>query len=331
MKNNISVLESKTPITLTLVIILAYVLGPVLLVQIGLVLSYKLYSWALLSIYAMVLMGLNLVTGYSGQISLGQGAFYAAGVYTSVALLPYLGDYYLLVFPISGMIGLVLGYLIARAGSSFEGPFLALVTFALAVSAPGVISAFETVTGGPAGIAIEPVTIPEWIGASQDQWVYLMASILAVLLFFIANNLIKSEFGRALIALRDNPIAASTMGIEVSKFKTMAFSLSVMFAMIAGSLLPMLALYVAPLSFNFFESIYFLAAIIVGGAASRMGPIYAAFYMIYLPQVAVSISLGAPAVISGLLIILIILLSPGGIDGIVRTIISYLKNIFYKK
>jgi branched-chain amino acid transport system permease protein len=309
----------RTPILLALNVLI--VLGPVLFFS-----SYRLFEFSMLAIYGVVLVGLNLLTGFNGQISIGHGAFYALGAYFGALSLPYFGDYYLLVLPLSAVFGLVIGYVIGRPALRFEGPFMALVTFALAISVPQTIEYFEKFTGGISGVRVKAVMAPSWTGLSPDQWVYVMAGTMAVLMFYFANNLVKSQFGRAIVAIRDNPVAASTMGVDVDRYKVITFAISVMYASVAGCMLPFVVHFVAPGTFHFTLSIFLLSAIVLGGIASRMGPVYGALYMQYLPNIATSISLGAPAVVSGLLIILVINLSPGGINGLVFTVMGYLKN-----
>lgn len=289
--------------------------------------SYRLFEFSMLAVYGVALVGLNLLTGFNGQISIGHGAFYALGAYFGALSLPYFGDYYLLVLPLSAIFGLIIGYAVGRPALRFEGPFLALVTFSLAISIPQTIEYFEHFTGGISGLKIKTVPAPSWTGLSPDQWVYVMAGGMAVLMFYFADNLIKSKFGRAIIAIRDNPIAASSMGVDVDKYKVITFAISVMYASVAGCMLPFVVHFVAPGAFHFTLSIFLLSAIVVGGVSSRMGPIYGAMYLQYLPNIATQISLGAPAVISGLLIILVVIISPAGLNGLLLTAGEYLKKI----
>ncbi len=301
---------------------------------------YRTAEFSAVIIYAIVLMGLNLVTGYSGQISLGHGAFYALGAYFGAVSLPYFGEYYGLMIPAAALVGLVVGYVIARPGIKLEGPFLALVTFALAIVVPGIIIALEEYTGGQNGLNVEYVTIPAWAGylgfddmgafqwvqLNDDQWLYLITSLIAIFMFYIAFNLIKGTFGKATIAVRDNPIAASTMGIDVAKNKVQVFAISVMYATVGGSLLPLVVHFISPGSFSFYQSIYLLTAILVGGIASRLGPIYAAIYLVYMNKWLILFSTAAPALVGGFLIILIIIISPAGFDGILKGVYSWFRS-----
>lgn len=301
------------------------VLGPLLLFS-----PYRTFECSMLAIYAIVLMGLNLLIGFNGQISLGHGAFYAMGAYLSAILIPYLGDYYLLVVPISAIFGMVLGFILGRPTLRFEGPYLGLVTLSLAVATPQFISHFEEWTGGTSGLHADDMNIPAWTGMNTDQWFYLVAILTAIVLFYIASNMVKSQFGRAIIAVRDNHVAASTMGINVAKYKIIVFAISVMYACVAGSLLPFVIHYISPGAFGVEISLLFVSAVIVGGLTFRLGPIFGALYILYLPSLASSISLGAPSVVAGLLVILIVILSPGGLTGIVLSLLQQIKNRFNK-
>ena len=165
--------------------------------------NYRVFQFTLVLVYAIALLGLNMLTGYNGQISLGHGALYAIGAYVAAILMDKVGVPYWLTLPVAGAVCLVAGFLFGLPALRLEGLYLALATFALGVALPQILKykGFEHWTGGVGGIVITKPDAPEWSGLSQDQWLYFVVLVVTVLMFWLAWNLLRGRIGRAMMAL----------------------------------------------------------------------------------------------------------------------------------
>jgi branched-chain amino acid transport system permease protein len=272
--------------------------------------------------YAIVLLGLNMLTGYNGQISLGHGAFYAIGAYTAAILMDRFGVPYWLTIPVAGAVCLVAGFLFGLPALRLEGLYLALATFALGVALPQLMKYkhLEHWTGGVQGIVIVKPDAPFGIPLNPDQWLYFFTLAITVAMFVLAVNLLRGRIGRAMIAIRDHPIAAQAMGIDIAMYKSLTFGVSAMYTGIGGALGAIAVQFVAPDSFNVFLSIAFLVGIVVGGLASVEGAIFGAIFIQFVPNLADQISKAAPWAIYGVFLIVFMYLMPRGIAGAIQTL-----------
>lgn len=282
--------------------------------------DYRTFQLTLVLVYAIALLGLNILTGYNGQISLGHGAFYAIGAYTAAILMDRLGLPYWLTVPAAGAVCLVAGFLFGLPALRLEGLYLALATFALGVSMPQLLKDkhLEHWTGGVQGIVIMKPEAPFGLPLSPDRWLYFFTLAIACLMFVLGWNLLRGRVGRALVAIRDNPIAASAMGIDTSLYKSVAFGISAMFTGVAGALGAIAVQFVAPDSFQILLSISFLVGIVVGGLATISGAVFGAVFIQFVPNVADSISKAAPWAIYGIFLIGFMFLMPVGVSGAIR-------------
>ena len=303
----------------------AAVLLLVLLVLPFLVKNYRVFQFNLVLVYAVAILGLNILTGYNGQISLGHGAFYAVGAYAAAVLMDRFGVPYWLTLPAAGVVcfgfGFVLGFPALRLG----GHYLALATFGLALAMPQLLKykKIEGLTGGVQGIVLTKPEAPfsfSLLGQplSADRWLYFFTLAVAVVMFLLAWNLLRGRVGRALVAIRDHPIAATAMGINLPMFKSLAFGMSAAFTGVAGALGAITVAYVSPDSFTVTLSIYLLVGLVVGGLASIPGAIFGAIFIQYVPNIADQISKSAPAAIYGVLLIGLMYLMPAGVMGMVQ-------------
>ena len=256
-----------------LVIVLA--LLPVLGGRTGLISNYGFLQLSLMIVYAIAVLGLILLTGFNGQISLGHGAFFAVGAYVAAILIDQANWPYWATLPLAAVICFVVGYLFGLPALRLEGHYLALATFALAVAVPQILKYrhFEWFTNGVQGINIFKPDPPFAVPLSADQWMYLVVLAVAVVMFWIAHNLLDSRTGRALRAIRDHAMAASTMGINVAHYKTVVFGISALYTGVAGALHAIIFEFVAPDSFRFELSIAILVGAVVGGIASLPGAV----------------------------------------------------------
>lgn len=282
--------------------------------------GYLLFQATQVVIYAIAILGLNLVTGYNGQISLGHGAFYAVGGYVVSMLMERVGvPYWVTIFCCAG-IGFLVGYLFGKPALRLEGLYLAMATFALAIATPQLIKwrVVEKWTGGVQGIVITSPEPPAFMHMSLDQWLYGISALSAVLLFVLARHLLAGKTGRALEAIRDHPLAAKSMGIDTAHYKAMIFGISAMYTAIAGGLAALLSEFVAPDTYNMFLSITLLVGVIVGGQGSVFGAVPGAIYVVFMPNLAEKVSKAAPWAIYGVSLILFMYLMPNGVAGLAK-------------
>ena len=285
-----------------------------------LVSEYRTFQFTLVLVYAIALLGLNMLTGYNGQISLGHGAFYAIGAYVAAILMDKAGVPYWATVPVAGFVCLVVGFLFGLPALRLEGLYLALATFALGVSMPQLLKYkhFEEWTGGVQGIVIVKPDAPFELPLNPDQWLYFFTLGVTIVMFWLAWNLLRGRIGRAMVAIRDQPIAAEAMGINNAIYKSLTFGVSAMFTGVAGALGAIAVQFVAPDSFNIFLSITFLVGIVIGGLASISGAVFGAIFIQFVPNVADSISKAAPWAIYGVFLIGFMYVMPVGIAGAIR-------------
>ena len=282
--------------------------------------NYRTFQFTLVMVYAIALLGLNMLTGYNGQISLGHGAFYAIGAYTAAILMDKYGVPYWATIPVAGAVCLAAGFLFGLPALRLEGLYLALATFALGVSLPGLLKYhhLEKWTGGVQGIVITKPDPPFGLPLNSDQWLYYFTLAVTLAMFVLGWNLLRGRIGRAMVAIRDQHIAAEAMGLNTAMIKSLTFGVSAMYTGVAGALGAIAIQFVAPDSFNIFVSIVFLVGIVIGGLASISGAIYGALFIQFIPNIADEISKAAPWAIFGVFLIAFVYVMPAGIAGAVR-------------
>jgi branched-chain amino acid transport system permease protein len=280
--------------------------------------GFRTFQFTQVGIYAIALLGLNILTGFNGQISLGHGAFYAVGAYTAAILMDSVGLRFGWTIPLAGLLCLVLGFLFGIPALRLEGLYLALATFALALAVPQILKYFEHWTGGSQGIVLSKPKPPLGLPLTSDQWLYFITLATLIVLFVLAANLLRGRSGRAIVAVRDHPIAAQTMGINHALYKALVFGVSAGYTGVAGALSAGAIAFVAPDAFNVFLSISFLVGIVIGGLASISGAIYGALFIQFVPNWAQDISKAAPWAIYGVFLIVFMYAMPRGISGAVR-------------
>lgn len=281
--------------------------------------DYWVFQLTLVMASSIALLGVNLLTGFNGQISLGHGAFFALGAYTQAILMTQFAVPYALALPFAGLLCLGFGMLFGLPALRLEGLYLALATFALGVALPQLLKYrhFEAWTGGVQGITLQKPSAPFGLALSQDQWLYFFVLSLMVLCFFTARSLLRSHVGRAIIAIRDQPIAAAAMGIDVARYKTITFGVSALYTGVAGALTAVAVQFVAPDSFTSLLSIDLLVGIVVGGIAQLPGAIYGALFLRFVPTLTDHLSKSATGAIYGVILIGFVYAMPYGIAGFV--------------
>jgi branched-chain amino acid transport system permease protein len=311
--------------------------------------EFRLLQFTLVAVYVIALLGLNILTGYSGQISLGHGAFVGVGAYVTALLslgrpglellqldppswLP-IGDGMTPIFtiPIAALVTGVLGLLIGIPALRLGGISLALATLALAVSFPILMKRYAEVTGGGGGLNLNLPETPFGWDISTRHWLYYEAWVTAGILFILAWLLVRGRIGRAWRAIRDGEVAATSSGVNPALYKTFAFGVSAAYAGAAGALFAIEIAYVNPDTFPVALSILLLASAVIGGLGSLAGAIFGALLYQFLPIYSQEPPIGsfdfadqATPVVFGVFLIVIMLLLPGGVISGIRRLWAFL-------
>ncbi len=282
--------------------------------------GFRVFQFTQVYIYAIALLGLNILTGFNGQISLGHGAFYAIGAYTTAIMIDKWSIGYGWTIPTAGVLCLVIGFLFGWPALRLEGLYLALATFSLALAVPQILKYFEHWTGGSQGIVLSKPKAPWRLPLTEDQWLYFLTLAILIVLFIVAANLLGGRTGRAIVAIRDNHLAAETMGINSALYKSLVFGVSAAYTGVAGALSGIAIAFVAPDSFNVFLSITLLTGIVIGGLATISGAIFGAVFIQFVPNWAQDITKAAPWAIFGIFLIVFMYVMPRGIAGSLRLV-----------
>ena len=315
--------------------------------------DFKAREYSYVGIYLIALLGLNILTGYTGQISLGHGAFMAIGGYTTAILMagneqfggPFSGGLKdLWTLPIAGLVAGLVGLAFGLPALRLSGLYLALATFAVAVALPSTVKRFEEFTGGGSGIQL--FGIPQLTGSTANvhvlgrsftpnDWMYYLAWSIALVLFAVAWLILRGRTGRAFRAVRDSETAAVSSGVSLARYKTLAFGISAAYAGVAGGLFALASAFVNPDTFPVALSIYLLVGIVVGGLGGLAGLVFGAIFIAFLPLWAQGQDLGSllpnriieetqkpggPAIVYGVVLILLMFVLPNGVGGLFRRI-----------
>ena len=286
----------------------AVFVGAVALVPLALD-SFQRYQFALVAMYFVAITGLNVLTGYTGQISLGHGAFMAIGGYTTAILTADHGVPEIATIPLAGLVAGGAGLLFGIPALRLSGMYLALATFAVAVATPAVLKKYSGFTGGVTG-----KTLP----LHSNEWLYYQNWIVALIGLAAAWLLLRGKIGRAFRALRDSEVAAASSGVSLATYKTLAFGVSAFYAGVAGSLLAITVAFVNPDTYPVTLSIFLVVGAVAAGLGSLWGIAFGAVLIEFLPVHAQDISKSAPDVFFGAVLIAVMILLPSGIVGLAR-------------
>jgi branched-chain amino acid transport system permease protein len=277
--------------------------------------SFAVFDLIFVGAYAIGILGLIVLTGMNGQISLGHGAFMALGGYVVAVMAHAMGWPYWASLPLAALASGALGIVIGLVALRLAGVYLALATFSLAVATPSFLKHYKSITGGFGGISLDSVTTPHGIPLDPQRWLYYVTWAVAGVAFLVTALLVQGRLGRALRALRDNPVAAVSFGVNPYFYKTLAFAWSAVLAGVAGAFFAIATAYVSPDTFSFALSITLLIGAVLGGIMSFWGALVGAVVIEFLPLVAQQINAGAPSVVYGVTLILVMLFVPDGIVG----------------
>jgi len=295
----------------------------------------KLFAQAIY--LAVAAMGLNLLTGFNGQVSVGHGAFFGFGAYASAILVFNHGWSFYWTLPVVALLTAVVGAAVGFPALRIKGLYLALITLGLAALLPLFVTKYVNGAGGTTLVQPNPPVTPNWVPISwipqgaDDIWRYYVSLAVAIVGFVVIRNIVHSRVGRAIIAIRDREVAAETVGVNLSQFKVATFAVSAAYAGVAGALSVMIDGVAQSSQLIFFQlSIEFLVAVVIGGAATLAGPLLGAIVVVFLQDRTMHISdneVLAPAVFGGLLI-LVMYVVPDGIVGGVRRLTAILLRRF---
>jgi branched-chain amino acid transport system permease protein len=287
--------------------------------------DFRASQFAFVGLYFVAIVGLNVLVGYSGQISLGHGAFMAIGGYTTAILMVDHGVKDVYTIPVAALVAGCAGLLVGIPALRLSGLYLAIATFGIAVAMPELLKKFEGLTGGTTGKSL--FGIPEQTGLgvgpkilgrqlTGNDWLYYLSWGVGLALFALAWALLAGPVGRSLRAVRDSEVAAAAVGIHPARWKVLAFGISAAYAGVAGSLLAINVAFVNPDTFPIPLSLTLLVGAVIGGLGSLYGAVLGAAFIEFLPVWVQGWSKQAPQVIYGAAIVLLMLLLPTGFGGL---------------
>jgi branched-chain amino acid transport system permease protein len=293
---------------------------------------YRTFQLAFVGIYLIALLGLNILTGLTGQISLGHGAFMGVGAYTTTILVVDHGWLDFWTLPVAGIIAGLAGLAFGLPATRFAGPYLALATFAIPLSFIGLLKRFPHFTGGTLGKQLPSFQSHFGIKLNPSVWIYWESWVVALVMLALAYFMVRGRFGRALRSVRDSEIAATANGVSTARIKTLAFGISAFYCGVAGGLFALAVTYVNPDTFPIDLSILLLVGIVLGGAGSLGGMLFGALFVEFiritwgpalldLVSKAHHINTRAPGsslVVYGVVLLLVLYAAPAGAAGAVR-------------
>jgi branched-chain amino acid transport system permease protein len=267
---------------------------------------YTNYQLSLVATFAVAILGLNIVSGYAGQISLGQSAFLGLGAYVAAYGVGH-GWPVVLTFVAACVIPAVLGLLVAIPAVRLRGNALAVVTIILPIIAIPLAKRFDGFTGGSNGINVDWAHAPAWSGLADDQWRYYLVVVVAALLYLVARNIVTGRIGRAFAVVRTNE--------AVHRYKVLAFTVASFYGGAAGFLYLVTVQYTSPELLSFLVTVNMLAALVIGGFMSIWGSLIAGFFYVYVPTIAGSVDASRTSIFYGAALLLVLFIVPGGLVG----------------
>ena len=293
--------------------------------------------------FFIAIIGLNLVTGYTGQISLGHGALMAIGGYTTALLVVHEHWRDVWTIPLAGIVAGIVGFVVGLPALRLSGLYLALATFALAVAMPDLIKKFSHFTGGTNGenfLVSSPKQVTGLGGITifghsmtQNHFLYYLTWSIGIVGFVLAWLLVRGRGGRTFRSVRDSEVAAASSGVNLAVTKTVAFALSGVYAGVGGALYVIQNEIVDPLSFTISVSILILVGTVVGGLGSLWGLVLGALFIEYLPTLSTHVSTrpGVPDFVYGAAIIVVMILLPTGAGGLIQRLVRPLTTWLYTR
>jgi branched-chain amino acid transport system permease protein len=298
--------------------------GPLLLVVVLAVMPLVLSEFAnqtiaRIGVYAVAVLGLNVVMGYTGQVSLGQIFFLGFGAY--VTAYGVSNDWNIvLVFALACLAPAVAGLLVALAAARLGGLAIAMVTVALPIVGVPLAKRLSDFTGGSQGMSARFAEAPEGSGLYDDQWQLYIVLIIAGVVFLLTRNLVRGKYGRAFAIVKGNENVASSMGISPYRYKVLAFTIASLIGGVSGFLYMLVIQYTSPETMTFGHSISLLAAMVIGGAGSIVGSILGGAYYVLVPQLTNEVDPSLTALLQGALLLVVLFVLPGGLASLPRAL-----------
>ncbi len=287
--------------------------------------SFIIFQLSIVLTYAIAIIGLNILMGFNGQISMAHGVFFAIGGYTSAILVTHTGMPPLITLPFAVAAAAALGFLVGIPALRLQGLQLAFLTLGLAVLLPPMLLKFDGLTKGANGIGFAKPKPPFWFPGNQDTYLYVICLASTGLCVAIAWRLLRGNTGRSLQAVRDNPLIAVSLGIDLTLVRLATFTVSAAFAGLGGALFAIINGYVSPESFSALKSFDFVAGAIVGGITSISGAFIGALFIVFVPEWSADINLALAGVIYGVALIGMMLVARDGVVGMVRGAVARLR------
>lgn len=271
--------------------------------------------------YGIALLGLTLITGRAGLVSIGHSACFGVGAYTGVVLIWLLHMPYGWAIPVSAVTGFVFGAIVGLPiiRLSRNRQSMVIVTLALAIAMPQVLKRFPEYTGGTNGVNLPTPAPPDLLPLEQDQWMYLLSLCMLLLTFWLCWNLLHGRIGRAMTAMRNHEVAAATSGVNIAVYKLLAFAFGSMFASVGGAVFVLVTQFANPDSFSLVLSITFLTGGIIGGIDSAVGAILGALFVEFVPVITSDLAMAhdfPPAIIYAIVLVGVIFVMPDGLVGL---------------
>ena len=278
--------------------------------------AYYLFVANTILIYVLLSIGLNILVGYTGQLAFANAAMFGIGAYGTGLLQVHLGWPFWLAFPSGALIATAVGLAISLPALRLRGLYLALSTLAFAQFTQWVFLNWEAVTFGAGGFKTPPISFAP-LPIAKPFGLYYLSLILVLVLFLLAQNLVQSRIGRAFVAVRDSDIAAESLGIDLLRYKALAFGISGFYAGIAGGLYSAMLNFVSPEGYDLFQMVIQKAMIIVGGLGSVAGSVLGAGSLVFILEALRKVK-GAQEIVFGAILVGFILFMPGGIIGFLK-------------
>jgi branched-chain amino acid transport system permease protein len=278
--------------------------------------NYLVSQFATVLVFSIAIIGINLVTGYGGAITLGHAAFVALGSYTTAILVVRYGWNAYATVPVAAALSWTAGWCLGFPALRLQGLYLAMGTLVLSITAPALLKRFDAFTGGVQGLNVgNPESPVNWL--DESQWIYFVCLALAAVLYLVAARILSGPLRRAMIATRDNHLVASVLGVDRAPLATATFAISSLYAGVAGSLYAMIIGFVSPDTFNVMLSLSLFVGAVVGGITSIGGAIVGAMFIQFVPTWASDIDVSLGGLVFGCALITTLVVLPAGVGGLV--------------
>ncbi|MFF2486726.1 branched-chain amino acid ABC transporter permease [Microbacterium sp. NPDC058062] len=292
-------------------VVVLLVVGPLILPE------FANQTIARIGVFAVAVLGLNVVMGYTGQVSLGQIFFVGVGAYVTAYGVNQ--DWNIvLVFVLACIVPAVFGLLVALAAARLGGLAIAMVTIALPLVGLPLAKRLSEFTGGSQGTSARFSSAPEWTGLYDDQWQLYIVILIGGITFLLTRNLVRGKYGRAFAIVKGNEAVAASMGVSPYRYKVLAFTIASLIGGVSGFLYMVVIQYTSPETLHFGHSIELLAAMVIGGAGSIIGSLLGGVWYVLLPQITNLIDPNITAMLQGAILLVVLFILPGGLVSLPR-------------